>query len=326
MSKGRSPQPPTENSIVEILRGRAAALPARRVFCWLDDGETEGASLTYAQLDARARAVAAQIQGRARPGDRVALVYEHGIEFIAGLFGSLYAGTMAVPCAPPRRELGREGLEPLARIAADCQPRLILTGGALAAHLPEVCAAVPALADRPYLDTGGVSDNAGADWHDLHLGRRAPAILQYTSGSTGVPRGVSITHGNVLHNEFVIQQAFRHWTALGSGTGVCWLPLYHDMGLIGNVLQAVYVDAPCFLMSPLVFLRHPIRWLQAISRYRTHTSGGPNFAYDMCVERVTDEQKQTLDLSDWEVAYIGAEPVSPVTLDRFAEAFAGCGF
>jgi acyl-CoA synthetase (AMP-forming)/AMP-acid ligase II len=196
----------------------------------------------------------------------------------------------------------------------------------LAAKLPNLCATISSLAELSCLDTGQIADGAAAGWSDPHLGRQSRALLQYTSGSTGTPRGVSITHGNILANEFVIQHAFRHWTALGSGNGVCWLPLYHDMGLIGNVLQAVYVDAPCFLMSPFVFLRHPIRWLQAISRYRTHTSGGPNFAYDLCVQRITDEQKGTLDLSDWEVAYIGAEPVSPATLDRFAAAFDCCGF
>jgi acyl-CoA synthetase (AMP-forming)/AMP-acid ligase II len=326
VSKGRHPHPPTEDSIVDILRERAASLPARRIFCWLDEGEFEGESLTYAELDRRARAVAAAIQSRAQPGDRVLVVYDPGIEFIVGLFGCLYAGTMAVPCAPPRMELAHEGMKSLARVAGDCQPRVIVTGGELAAKLPGQCAAVPSLAELSCLDTGQIADGAGAGWSEPHLGRRSRALLQYTSGSTGAPRGVSITHGNILHNEFVIQHAFRHWTALGSGNGVCWLPLYHDMGLIGNALQAVYVDAPCFLMSPLIFLRHPICWLRAITRYRTHSSGGPNFAYDLCVQRITDEQKQTLDLSDWEVAYIGAEPVSPATLDRFAAAFAPCGF
>ncbi len=326
MSKGRHPNPPTEDSIVEILRERAASLPARRIFCWLEDGEIEREALTYAELDRRARVVAAEIQTCAQPGDRVLVVYDPGIEFIVGLFGCLYAGTMAVPCAPPRMELAHEGMNSLARVAGDCQPRAIVTGGELAAKLPTLCAAIPLLADLSCLDTGQIADGTEAGWRDPHLGRDSRALLQYTSGSTGAPRGVSITHGNILHNEFVIQHAFRHWTALGSGNGVCWLPLYHDMGLIGNVLQAVYVDAPCFLMSPLVFLRHPIRWLQAISRYRTHSSGGPNFAYDLCVQRITDEQKRTLDLSDWEVAYIGAEPVSPATLDRFAAAFACCGF
>jgi acyl-CoA synthetase (AMP-forming)/AMP-acid ligase II len=223
-------------------------------------------------------------------------------------------------------ELAHEGMNSLARVAEDCQPRAMVTGGELAAKLIDLCATIPSLAKINCLDTGQIADGTEAGWSDPHLSCESRALLQYTSGSTGAPRGVSITHGNILANEFMIQHAFRHWTALGSGNGVCWLPLYHDMGLIGNVLQAVYVDAPCFLMSPLVFLRHPIRWLQAISRYRTHSSGGPNFAYDLCVQRISDEQKRTLDLSDWEVAYIGAEPVSPVTLDRFAAAFACCGF
>src|SRR6185503_16603544 len=131
---------------------------------------------------------------------------------------------------------------------------------------------------------------------------------------------------NLLANQYVLQLAFEHRTAIGPGAGVCWLPHYHDMGLIGNILQSLYVDTPCYLMSPLILLQRPIRWLEAICRYRAHSSGGPNFAYDLCVQRITAEQKAHLDLSSWEVAAIGSEPVSHATMDRFAEAFASCGF
>ena len=149
------------------------------------------------------------------------------------------------------------------------------------------------------------------------------AFLQYTSGSTGKPKGVMVTHGNLLHNEQMIQKAFGHTSQSGV---VGWLPLFHDMGLIGNVLQPLYLGIPCILMSPIAFLQKPVRWLQAISRYKATTSGGPNFAYDLCVQKITPQQLQSLDLSSWEVAFNGAEPVRAQTLERFAATFEPCGF
>src|SRR5205823_13192930 len=149
------------------------------------------------------------------------------------------------------------------------------------------------------------------------------AFLQYTSGATGVPKGVMLSHSTLLYNERLIQHAFQH-----SERSLCvgWLPLYHDMGLIGNILQPLYAGFPCVLLSPVAFLQRPVRWLQAISRYRASTSGGPNFAYDLCVRKVTPEQRDQLDLSCWDLAFNGAEPVRHDTLVRFAETFASCGF
>jgi acyl-CoA synthetase (AMP-forming)/AMP-acid ligase II len=149
------------------------------------------------------------------------------------------------------------------------------------------------------------------------------AFLQYTSGSTATPKGVMVSHGNLLHNEAIIQQAFAQTS---ESVIVSWLPLYHDMGLIGNVLQPLYVGAHSVLMSPVAFLQSPFRWLKAISHYRATTSGGPNFAYDLCVRKITEEQKAGLDLSSWQLAFNGAEPIRAETLDRFAKAFASCGF
>lgn len=326
MTIGRTTAAPTEQSLVEILRSRAQADPDRRLFCYLDEGEFETESLTYAQLDCRSRAIAAQLQEFARPGDRALLVYLPGLEFIAALFGCFQAGVIGVPVYPPRPELLDEGFRPMAGIAANCRPAAVLTGGIVADAVVAARDRMPELATAGFRVTDGISDAAASGFRPHALTRDTVALLQYTSGSTGDPRGVVITHGNILANEHAIQLALQHKTQERPGTGVCWLPFYHDMGLFGNVLQAVYVDGPSFLMSPLTLLQRPIRWLEAISKYRAHTSGGPNFAYDLCVDRITDEQKQSLDLSNWELAAIGAEPISHRTMDRFADAFASCGF
>jgi len=325
VTTGRPTEPPTETSLLEILQDRAREEPERLVFCFLEDGETESERLTYADLDRRARAIASALQQLCAPGDRVLLVYPPGLEFIAALFGCFYAGTIAVPVYPPRFGV-LDPLQPLARIAADCQPAALLVGGELTATVSSAAGAHPEFAALHVIETDHIHHEQHEDLTLATIDRDTPALLQYTSGSTGDPKGVVITHRNILANEFTIQLAFHHRTRFRPGTGVCWLPFYHDMGLIGNVLQAVYVDAPCYLMSPLVLLRHPIRWLEAISRYRAHSSGGPNFAYDLCVERITPEQKATLDLSCWELAAIGAEHVSADVIDRFSAAFAECGF
>ncbi|MGQ0637352.1 MAG: fatty acyl-AMP ligase [Planctomycetaceae bacterium] len=349
MSKGRPLGPAPETSLVDIVRDRAAALPARRIFYFLHEGEAEQGALTYGRLDLRARAIAAKLQSQCPPGERVVLVYPPGLEFITALCGCFYAGVVAVPAYPPRPNSGQA----LANVIADCAPRLLLTAGAIAPALQTLCAELPGPVRPEYLDTDEVADDEAARWVPAGLARDTLALLQYTSGSTGVPQGVCVTHGNLLHNCAAIQQAFGHgfWTLADSwtsaplderdastqgglfrrmarrpGTGVSWLPFYHDMGLIGNIVEPLYADIPVYLLSPFEFVRRPARWLQAITRYRAHTSGGPNFAYEMCVDRITAEQKKSLDLSDWDVAYVGAEPISPATLDRFYEAFAECGF
>jgi acyl-CoA synthetase (AMP-forming)/AMP-acid ligase II len=325
VTTGRPITPPTEASLLEILQERVASVPDRHIFTFLEDGEVESERFTYHQLDGRARAIAAQLQEGVAPGDRVMLVYPPGLEFIAALFGCFYAGAIAVPVYPPRFGMVADPCRALATIARDCEPAAILVGGALTEPMTAACTALAELSSIRLIPT---EPNG---WHAVSfqpqtVGRDTIALLQYTSGSTGDPKGVVITHGNILENEHVIQLAFHHRTASRMGEGVCWLPFYHDMGLIGNVLQAVYVDGPCYLMSPLVLLQRPIRWLEAMTRYRAHSSGGPNFAYDLCVRRITAEQKATLDLSHWELAAIGAEPVSSEAMDRFAEAFAPCGF
>jgi acyl-CoA synthetase (AMP-forming)/AMP-acid ligase II len=323
---GRRTTPPTESSLLDILEDRARTVPDRQIFCFLEEGEVESERLTYRSLERRSQAIAARLQQSTSPGDRVILLYAPGLEFIAALFGCFYAGTIAVPVQPPRLDLLDVGFRRLAGIAANCQPTVTLTGGPIAESITTTCQRIADLQKLPLIITDHIAEQTSADYRRQTMTRDMPALLQYTSGSTGDPKGVVITHGNILSNSYVLQLAFHHRSYERPGVGVCWLPFYHDMGLIGNVLQALYVDGPCFLMSPLTLLQRPLKWLEAISRYQAYSSGGPNFAYDLCVRRVTAEQKKTLDLSSWELAAIGAEPISASTMDRFVEAFAECGF
>jgi natural product biosynthesis luciferase-like monooxygenase protein/FkbM family methyltransferase len=289
-------------------------------YTFLRDGEVEEATLRYGELHVRAAAIGAALQQLAGRGERALLLFPPGLEFIAAFFGCLYAGVVAVPSYPP----GRRRREPRLRaIARDARVRFVLTTAALATQREELVAEVAELGGATWIDTDMLADGLAAEWAEIAPGGEALAFLQYTSGSTADPKGVMVTHGNLLHNEEIIRQAFGQDAA---SVVVGWLPLYHDMGLIGNVLQPLYVGARCVLMSPLAFLQQPARWLRAISTYRGTTSGGPNFAYDLCARKIPAAVRAELDLSSWRLAYNGAEPVRAATLDRFAQAFAPSGF
>jgi amino acid adenylation domain-containing protein len=310
----------TYSNLVELLHSRALHQPKRRAYTFLADGEEKEVCLTYAELDRQARAIGALLQQNGARGERVLLLYPPGLEYIAAFFGCLYAGAVAVPTYPPR--LNRSLLR-LQAIVADAHATVALTTTALLSKIEPLLIQTPDLKNLSWFAT----DNLGADlvdeWRDSNISGETLAFLQYTSGSTALPKGVMVTHNNLLHNERIIQQACQH-TELSTFAG--WLPLYHDMGLIGNVLQPLFIGAPCILMSPTSFLQSPIRWLQAISRYRAATSGGPNFAYDLCVRRTTPEQRADLDLSSWSTAFNGAEPIRHETIDRFAATFQPYGF
>jgi acyl-CoA synthetase (AMP-forming)/AMP-acid ligase II/acyl carrier protein len=308
------------DSLVAVLRRRAAADPDRRLFTFLADGEREDELLTAAELDTRARAIGAALQQAGLQGQRALLLYPPGLEFVAAFLGCLYGGVAAVPAYPPR---SNRNLPRLLAIARDARPALALTTAALAAKLGGLAAAVPELAAVRLLATDQLDPEAAAGWRDPGSGRGTLAFLQYTSGSTAEPKGVMVTHGNLLHNEEMIRQAFGQSER---SVIVGWLPLYHDMGLIGNVLQPLFLGVPCVLMSPIAFLQSPRRWLAAISRYRATTSGGPNFAYDLCVRKIAPAERADLDLASWDVAFNGAEPVREETMARFAAAFAPAGF
>ena len=294
--------------------------PDGRAYTFLADGEEEGDRLTFGELDRRARALGALLQRLGLAGERVLLLYPPGLEFVSAFLGCLYGGAVAVPAYPPRSS---RMLPRLQAIARDAGPAAALTTRALLGTISGMTEGLPELGGIRWVTTDDVEPGLAAEWEEPGLSPDALAFLQYTSGSTAAPKGVMVTHGNLLHNEEMIRLAFRQSE---QSVIVGWLPLYHDMGLIGNVLQPLYVGAPCILMSPVAFLQKPRRWLAAISRYRATTSGGPNFAYELCVRRIPPAEREGLDLSTWEVAFNGAEPVRAETLARFAEAFAPSGF
>lgn len=312
-------------TLVHRIRQQVQQTPDQAAFIFLKQGETESGRLTYRELDRQAKAIAALLQSRKLQGERALLIYpyEAGLEFITALLGCLYAGVVAVSSHPPRNRYAWSDL--CGRLISSKAAIALSTrtlGARLQAQMP-VADLPPTLQNLPWVFTGDRLEADPEAWVEPNLDAETLAFLQYTSGSTGLPKGVMVTHGSLLHNQRTLQLAFGHTAEL---VGMGWLPLFHDMGLIGNVLQPLYVGASCVLMSPIDFVQKPVRWLQAISRYRATTSGGPDFAYDLLCRQVTEAQRTSLDLSSWEVAFSGAEPVRPDTLDRFAEIFAPCGF
>ena len=305
-------------SLVDILLQRSLNQPDRQAYIFLQDGETESGSLTYGELDRQARAIAYHLQSW--QGERALLLYPSGLEFITAFFGCLYAGVVTVPVYPPRPN---QKLSRLLSIANDAQAKIALTTRSTLAEIDRRWEQEPeSLADLKWVATDTIQANRG-EFVPQSVSPDSLAFLQYTSGSTGTPKGVMVTHGNIIHNQQLIHQAFGHSE---QSIGVGWLPLFHDMGLIGHVLQPIYVGFPSILMPPLVFMMKPIRWLKAISKYRATTSGGPNFAYDLSVKKIKPEQLANLDLRSWDLAYSGAEPIRAETLDQFGNKFAQCGF
>ncbi|HQU42998.1 MAG: fatty acyl-AMP ligase [Planctomycetia bacterium 21-64-5] len=309
--------PPT---LVDLLQRRARQQGPKRAYTFLLDGEADEASISYAELDRQARAVAAWLQSRGLEGERALLLFPAGLEFIAAFFGCLYAGVVAVPAYPPRMN---RSLDRIQVIAQNARAQVALTTQSVLDRVRPVLGQTPDLERLAWLDVESAPAQIEESWRNPGCTSTTLAFLQYTSGSTGTPKGVMLNHANLLHNCALISHAFEMTRSV---SGVFWLPSYHDMGLVGGVLCPLYQGAPNIIMSPMSFLQRPFRWLQAISRYQATVSGGPNFAYDLCVRKITPEQRATLDLSSWGVAFNGAEPVRSDTLDRFAEMFEPCGF
>ncbi|MFL6531960.1 MAG: AMP-binding protein, partial [Pseudomonas sp.] len=306
------------STLAHALQRRAALTPDRVALRFLADSPQQGVVLSYCDLDRRARTIAAALQGEAKIGDRAVLLFPSGPDYIAAFFGCLYAGVIAVPAYPPE-STRRYHQERLLSIIADAEPRLLLTTADLRDTLQAIESAPPMLC----VDT---LDPARAEqWQAPDLQDNDIAFLQYTSGSTALPKGVQVSHGNLVANELLIRHGFGI-DVNPDDVIVSWLPLYHDMGLIGGLLQPIFSGVPCVLMSPAYFLARPLRWLEAISEYGGTISGGPDFAYRLCSERVSESALGRLDLSGWRVAYSGSEPIRLDSLERFAEKFAACGF
>ncbi len=308
------------DNLVEILKNRAINQKNDISYTFLNKSCEIKNSLTYQELHQKASKIAAYLQHLDKKGMRVLLLYPPGLEFIAAFFGCLYAGCIAVPIYPPRRN---HKLSRLEAIVKDAEASVALTTKELLTNIENTFREHPKLEKLHLVASDNITTLAMDSWDEPNINRETLAFIQYTSGSTGNPKGVMVSHGNLLYNEKMLEIAFEN---TNKTIYVSWLPLFHDMGLIGNILQSVYVGVPCYLLSPLAFIQNPSRWLQAISLYGATVSGAPNFAYDLCIEKISPEERATLDLSSWQVAFNGAEPVRAETLERFVDTFESCGF
>jgi amino acid adenylation domain-containing protein/thioester reductase-like protein len=303
-----------------MLQERARQLDDKVCFTVLDGGGAEAERLTYNQLDLRARTLSKRLRATSPIGGRAVLAYPPTTDFIVALFGCLYAGVTAIPVYASK---DRRALQRLIAVLEDAEASMVLTSSEVLGSLQEFIDQDDDLQRTHWITTDDASQDPVASWQPPEIGPETLALLQYTSGSTADPRGVMLTHRNLLSNQEMIRQGMGTPSGL---TAVNWLPLYHDMGLIGNVLHPLYRSGECVILTPQAFLANPYRWLKAISDYHAFGSGAPSFAYDLCASRVGLEQLQELDLSGWKVAYVGAEPVRYQALERFADKFATCGF
>ncbi len=317
-------------TLTSMLTERAGLHPDRVAVRFLaDDGSSD--SLTYGELFTRVTRLAMFLRSQAASGDRAAMLFPPGIEFVVGFFGCSFAGLIAVPTCYPRPQRAMPRFD---AVINSCRPKVLLgdrrTLDALdVRQVPGVVAGLRVVATDDMAATANDCQPTVAVAADDPA---AVALLQYTSGSTSEAKGVSVLHRNLMANLEAIRRGFGlDWQPTEAAdseleTGVFWLPAYHDMGLIGGILAPLYIGGSTVLMSPRSFLAHPLRWLEMISRYRATISGAPNFAYQLCADRCTDTVASGLDLSRWKLAFCGAEPVSATTLDRFAETFSGTGF
>jgi len=306
-------------TLLHVFRRHAQQRAEEIAYIFLDSNGEESASICYGELYGRSCRMAQRLLRHGAPGDTVLLMHGPGLEFIEDFLGILLAGMIAVPVMLPR---ANEGVERVAMIAANATIASVLTSRETLERISRFDTAFCKTLLSKWV-TAEASEG-GRDEPTLDPNDSRPAFLQYTSGSTGTPKGVVISHGNLLNNQRVIAESFGHDDRTTVVVG--WLPLYHDMGLIGNVLQPLFLGRPCILMSPMSFLMRPIIWLRAIAKYRATTSGGPNFSYDLCVQKVSPAEAASLDLSWWKLAFNGAEPVRAQTLITFARHFAASGF
>jgi acyl-CoA synthetase (AMP-forming)/AMP-acid ligase II/acyl carrier protein len=306
-------------TLVELLRLRANSRSNGANYIFSNDGESEEIRWSYSDLDMVARSIAAFLQSRSLAGKHAVLLYPPGLEFVGAFFGCLYAGVVAVPAYPPDPARLNRSLPRFQAIVADSNAAVVLTTQSILSKVEPLLSQ----AGLRFVATDLIERNHAVQWRTPNVTEETIAFLQYTSGSTGNPKGVMLSHKNLLHNAGLVYSAVQH---SDGDKYVSWLPAFHDMGFMAGILQPLYAEIPIISMPPIAFLHKPFRWLQAISRHKATTSGGPNFAYDLCVRKISDKERASLDLSSWSVAFNGAEPIRPETIDRFAAAFEPSGF
>lgn len=309
-----------DSTIIQLLSNKVKANPEKVLYTFLKNGITETERRTYQQLHDMSSSIGAVLHKHAQVGDRVLLLFPSGLSYIDAFFGALYAGIIAVTAYPPTLNSKNEKLK---SIINDCKPKIVLTTSEMYKKREDIISNIPSLSEVLWICSEEIANADGSDWFEPTITSDSIAFLQYTSGSTSNPKGVMVSHKNLLCNEALLSDGFSHNE---NSNYVTWLPIYHDMGLIGNIIQSLYSGSSCFLMSPFSFLKKPIVWLEAISKYRAHTSGGPNFAYDLLSRTVTEADLVGLDLSCWKIAFNGAEPIRSSTVKSFSKKFKSVGF
>jgi len=311
-------------NFVSRLRDHVQVKGDERVFVYLTDGESEEESVTFSTLDRQARAIGARLQELNLAGERVLLLFPPGMQYVAAFLGCLYAAAIAVPAYPPDPYRLERTLPRLLNIIKDSKASHILTSESIFDFVPMLSGQAPELQAVHWLVTEKLAPELSMAWKMPSIEGDTLAFLQYTSGSTGHPKGVMVSHGNLIHNSSHLAKILK--STAEEHCVVSWLPNYHDMGLIGGILQPIYLGCLGVLMSPLSFMRRPIRWLHAISKFRATTSPFPNFALDLCVRKFDPEQDGNIDLSSWKLGFNGAEPIRVESLERFTATFRPHGF
>ncbi|HET6891237.1 MAG TPA: AMP-binding protein, partial [Pyrinomonadaceae bacterium] len=320
MSKQNFDSPFESPTLVQLLTNRASLQRDERAFTFLPDVASEDLCITFGELEKRARAIGAWLQHEGAAGERVLLLYPSGLDYIAAFFGCMCAGAIAVPVYPPRLNRPMPDLE---AICVDAQPALALTTASVLSNIERRLTHSTGLKTLRWIAIEEVPTGLEDDWREPPVNVDGVAFLQYTSGSTGARRGTKVSHRNIMHNLALIRYGFE----LGpDGIGAFWLPMHHDMGLIGAILEPFFIGRPSILMSPASFLQRPVKWLEAITRFKATITGAPNFAFDFCINRIAPEDRSALDLSSLKVVFCGAEPIRNETLERFAQAFEQSGF
>ncbi len=310
----------SSNTLVDLLRYRAANQAASDAFVFIEDADDEVSHINYGELECKAQAIGAWLRAFVNEGEKALIVLPPGLKYVTAFFGCLFAGIIAVPTYPPRLHKTDSRLN---TIIQDSEAKICITDSKILLSLDQRSETTPDIQGLQMLNIDNIPSNMKKNWKEPHITESTLAFLQYTSGSTTQPRGVKLSHRNLLHNLELIRFGFQ---ASSADRGVFWLPNYHDMGLIGGILAPIYVGGTSILMSPLAFLQRPVRWLNAISKFGGTISGAPCFAYQLCAEKITPEQRKSLDLSTWRLAFCGAEPIRLEVLNNFAKTFRPFGF
>ncbi len=317
------PTPTSPTTLIELLRHRATQTPDGHAYTFLIDGKQETPPLTYGELDSQARAIAALLQQYQARGERALLLYPQGLEVIAAFCGCLLSGAIAIPVPPPESGRLKRTLPRLRTIVRDANAAFALTTAGILALIENVKEEFPEFDQMQWIDTATVASTLAEQWQDPQVQKDELAYLQYTSGSTSTPKGVMLSHFNLIHHCGYLQQACGYEADSITTT---WMPYFHDYGLVEGMMVPLYNGTPCYLMSPFAFIKRPLQWLRNIGKYRVTHSQAPNFAYDLCVRRAKAKELAELDLSSWQAAGNAAEPINPRVMSQFAETFAPCGF